>query len=260
MTNTLSDKETIKLNTLTNFNETTSLEISGDKQVFIKKQIMEEDIPLFEKLKTINCPQIAKIYAIVKKDEKYYSIQEYINGISLDKYIEKYGCQNDDFVRLMSVQICKGLNELHKNDVVHRDISPKNIIIDEYNNIKIIDFGIARTFKQSQTADTQILGTQGYAAPEQFGFSQSNNKTDIYSLGVLINVLSTGKFPNEILANGKLGKIVKKCTEIDESNRFSDVSKIENMLKYNFETVRLVNNFPGFNIKSIPLKVGMLFA
>ncbi|MCM1256313.1 MAG: protein kinase [Roseburia sp.] len=84
-------------------------------------------------------------------------------------------------------QILEGLDVIHRLKLVHRDINPQNIVISSDGVVKIIDFGIGRMYKELQGRDTEFLGTAGYAAPEQFGFSQSDARTDIYSVGVILN-------------------------------------------------------------------------
>ena len=104
-------------------------------------------------------------------------------------------------------------------------------MMDKFGKVKIIDFGISRMNKVNKTSDTQILGTQGYAAPEQYGFSQTSCKSDIYSLGVLINFIITGALPSQIKADGLLGEIAEKCTRIDENQRFGSVDEIMKALE-----------------------------
>lgn len=99
---------------------------------------------------------------------------------------------------------------MHKYSITHRDITPSNIIIGFDGVVKIIDFGISRLHKENAKHDTQVLGTEGYAAPEQFGFKQSDCKTDIYALGVLLNYMLTGHIPSEVMyRDGDVADIIK---------------------------------------------------
>ena len=109
---------------------------------------------------------------------------------------------------------------------MHRDLKPSNVLLNENMEVKIIDFGISRTVKRNQSCDTEILGTQGFTAPEQFGFHQTGPKADIYSMGVLINVMATGCLPGVQLVNGWLSEIVLKCTQIDETNRYKNIDDL----------------------------------
>ena len=111
--------------------------------------------------------------------------------------------------------------------IVHRDIKPDNIIICDDNNVKIIDFDISKIYKSNQRSDTQTLGTVGFAAPEQFGMQQSDARTDLYSLAVLLNVLLTGEHPSvKMCENKKLLKIIKKSLSINPSDRYSSAEEM----------------------------------
>lgn len=103
-------------------------------------------------------------------------------------------------------QLCQALAPLHRENIVHRDIKPENIVLGADSQVYLIDFGIARFEKAGRSADTTLLGTHGYAAPEQFGFCQSDARADIYSLGVVLNQVVTGAFPNAARADGLLGR------------------------------------------------------
>ena len=105
---------------------------------------------------------------------------------------------------------------------VHRDIKPENVIIRGSEAI-LIDFDASRIFKSGINQDTQILGTTGYAAPEQYGITQTDERADIYSLGVLLNIMLTGKHPSKELAIGRLGHIVQKCTMVNPKKRYKSV-------------------------------------
>ena len=87
----------------------------------------------------------------------------------------------------------------------------------------LIDFDASRIFKSNTNQDTQILGTTGYAAPEQYGIAQTDERADIYSLGVLLNIMLTGKHPSKELASGRLGRIVQKCTMVNPEKRYKSV-------------------------------------
>lgn len=122
-------------------------------------------------------------------------------------------------------QICRALWVLHSMAAVHRDIKPENVIV-RGGDAVLIDFDAARLHKPEHEADTQILGTTGFAAPEQYGLSQSDIRTDIYSLGVLINVMLTGQHPSKKLAEGKMGRVVERCTRVNPQRRFQNVLRL----------------------------------
>jgi serine/threonine protein kinase len=131
----------------------------------------------------------------------------------------------------ITCSICQGLYALHSSGIVHRDIKPDNIIICDDNNVKIIDFDISKIYKSNQRSDTQTLGTVGFAAPEQFGMQQSDARTDLYSLAVLLNVLLTGEHPSvKMCENKKILKVIKKCLSINPDDRYSTAEELYNVL------------------------------
>ncbi len=225
-------------------NDTTCYALK-DNTIFVLKKIDPSDIDTYKKLIAIKSPNIARHYEFACVDNTNYVVEEYIKGITLKEYCEKnHPLQKSEIIRI-ATSICNGLNEIHQSKIVHRDITPTNIMMDESNNPVIIDFGISRITKPNMTKDTQILGTYGYAAPEQFGFSQTDQKADIYSMGVLINYMATLKLPNEQLPDNDLSIVIEKCMEMDTNKRYADISKLSNALnKRHIESI--IRSIPGF--------------
>lgn len=205
---------------------------SLDDKLYIKKVLYPENHDVFIKLKEISSPHIPKIYEIINLQDRLIIIEEYINGSSLEELLEKYKFLPQNKVIEYTIELCDVLDQLHtsKPPIIHRDIKPSNIIINNDNSLKLIDFDVSRTHKENNSTDTEILGTHGYAAPEQFGFRQSDERTDIYSLGVLINVMLTGNLPIDGLAKGKLSNIISKCVKLDPDKRFQNVKEVKNAL------------------------------
>lgn len=111
---------------------------------------------------------------------------------------------------------------LHSMEAVHRDIKPENVIL-RGGDAVLIDFDAARLYKPEQSVDTHVLGTTSFAAPEQYGLSQSDLRADIYSMEVLINVMLTGRHPSKKLAEGRMGRIVEHCTRVNPEKRYRDI-------------------------------------
>lgn len=207
-------------------NETTFLACEGNS-VFLLKKTGFEDVALYEKLKKIKNKNVSAVYGSEVIEGNVYAVCEYVSGKTLSDYVSEKGTLTDDEVKIITVGICNGLSAIHKEGIVHRDINPSNIMITKSGEVKIIDFGISRFVKVGVSSDTQILGTQGYAAPEQFGFHQSSPRTDIYAVGVVINFMKTGCLPGEKLTDGRFKEIVLKCTEIDEANRYQSAESLK---------------------------------
>ena len=107
---------------------------------------------------------------------------------------------------------------------IHRDITPSNVMLGNNDEVFLLDVNVAKKYVPDQLEDTKLLGTLYYAAPEQVGFGHgaSTPKTDIYALGVLLNVLITGKLPKEEKAKGEVWVIVDRCIKLDPEERYSD--------------------------------------
>lgn len=128
-------------------------------------------------------------------------------------------------VLLIGIKLFSALMVLHEHDIVHRDIKPENIMIDAHGNVKLIDFDIARIFTQDKCGDTTVKGSKDYAPPEQFGFSQTDRRADIYSLGVTLNELAVGELPEYKMCTGKLGIIIRHCIEFDPKRRYQNAAQ-----------------------------------
>lgn len=179
---------------------------------------------VYQKLLGIDCPFLPQIMEAAEKNGQAAVLEEYIQGDSL-AYLLQGELFTQKETRRIAMQLCRGLWVLHHFGAVHRDVKPENVIL-RGNTAVLIDFDASRIFKEASTADTQVLGTTGYAAPEQYGIGQTDGRADIYSLGVLMNVLCTGKHPSVQLAPGRLGKIIQKCTMISPQSRYRDITAL----------------------------------
>ena len=190
-----------------------------------------------------NFPVIAEVC------DDYY-VMEYVTGTPLSVLTEKATLSSEDAKKYI-LQILDGIEIMHKMQIVHRDIKPENIIIKDDGTLKLIDFDISRKIITNKNCDTQLLGTAGYAAPEQFGFGQTDERTDIYSIGIIYNYMLTGKFPIEKTANGQTGKIISKCIKIDRKDRYKNVNSLRNdIIKERFTAYKLLDIIPGFRTRN----------
>ena len=195
---------------------------------YIKKELSKEKLPIYQKLQNLKHQSLADIIAVIEKDHAIIVIIEYATGETLKSILDKKIKLDEKIAISYIQQLTSVLNVIHQNGIIHRDITPSNIIVATNGEVKLIDFDIARFYKYSQTEDTQLLGTPGYAAPEQFGFDQSTASSDIYALGILLNVMITGMKPNEIqVKNEDLALIIKNCTSMDKSLRYQDVMQLD---------------------------------
>lgn len=184
---------------------------------------------VYRKLLDVDCPYLPKIYEVREEDGWTYVLEEYIQGDTLAFLLEGRPL-SPTHARQIILHLCRALTELHGIGAVHRDIKPENIIL-RGGDAVLIDFDASRLRKTERATDTQIMGTTGYAAPEQYGFSQTDQRTDIYSLGILLNEMLTGQHPSRCLAEGEFRPIIEKCTRINAAQRYSSTAELARALK-----------------------------
>nr|WP_325186620.1 protein kinase [uncultured Oscillibacter sp.] len=179
---------------------------------------------VYRKLLDCSCRHLPLIYEAAEQGEENLVIEEFIEGDTLGFLLQGALFSPQETRRIVG-QLCQALWVLHSMAAVHRDIKPENVILRGADAV-LIDFDAARLHKPEAEADTHVLGTTGFAAPEQYGLSQSDARTDIYSLGVLMNVMLTGKHPSKRLAEGRLGRVVQRCTQVNPAKRYRDVLRL----------------------------------
>ncbi len=230
-----------------------------DNKLWVKKKITKNGFDAYNGIKGIKNDNVVYVKEILCADEKYYVIEEYIDGVDLQRLITEKSPMDFKEVRIIMCQICDGLKFIHDKNIIHRDITPSNIIISNDGIVKLIDMGIARIKKEESNRDTTILGTAGYAAPEQFGFSQTNVTTDIYSCGVLMNVMLTGKFPFEYRYKGNMDYVLEHCIRMEPKERYQTIGELKRaLIKSEGKIARLGNVFdktPGFRTNNNTKKV-----
>ncbi len=164
-------------------------------------------------------------------------VREYAQGQPLDVYASETGFTQDTAVSV-GMQLCDILAYLHGQTppVIHRDIKPQNIIIDKEGHIKLIDFGISRVYNEQAREDTVCFATKYFAAPEQYGFSQTDCKADIFSLGVLLGWMLTGEMETEKalpeINKPRLRKILGKCAAFAPEKRYVSAARVKTALRY----------------------------
>lgn len=216
-----------------------------DNKIFIKKTVEKDNYEIYKKIKELNIPNIPEIYEIIILEDKLIIIEEYINGYSLKEVLDKNETLDEKKVIQCTLDLLSILKKLHSSKpiIIHRDIKPANIMISNDGILKLIDFDISRIHKKEQSVDTIVLGTHGFAAPEQFGFNQSDERTDIYSIGITMNVMVTGYMPTQVLYDGSLGRIIRKCIEMDPKKRYQTIDLLkESLLKEKFKVDKIDEN------------------
>ena len=171
--------------------------------------------------------------ATFENDRVLLTVREYIEGTPLDQYAEEDKLSEKQAVAFC-IQLCDILSYLHGQEkpVIHRDIKPQNIIVRKDGTIALIDFDIARQYREDAETDTKCFGTRVYAPPEQYGFSQTDCRADIYSLGVLLRYLLTGseKEQAEKPLPKPMKRVVDRCTAFSPKDRFTSAEAVKRAL------------------------------
>ena len=176
----------------------------------------------------IRCENLPEIFDAIDVDDGQIVLEEYIDGITVAQVMEGGKYHYWGAKKVLSC-VCHALSVLHERGLVHRDVKPENVMIDKNGRVVLIDFNASRKVSEA-CKDTVIMGTIGYAPPEQLGISQSDARTDIYAVGVLLNVMLTGKHPTEAFARGHAGRVVKKCTSLNPDDRYQSAEVLKNAL------------------------------
>lgn len=211
-------------------------------EVVKQNLIAETDI-----LKRLDHPNLPSIIDVIDCEDTFLIVMDYIEGKPLSEALKREGAQPQEKVIEWAKQICDVLGYLHsrKPPIIYRDMKPSNVMLRSDGNIMIIDFGTAREYKSASIADTTCLGTQGYAAPEQFGGQgQTDGRTDIYCLGATLYHLLTGHNPcmppyemypirqwNPNLSSG-LEEIILKCTQKNPNDRYQSCAELMYALEH----------------------------
>lgn len=187
---------------------------------------------LLKKLHHDGLPAFAEEY---RNDGMICVVRKYVQGVPLDKLTREKPLTEQQIISVC-VQLCDILIYLHGQTppIIHRDIKPQNIIMDRDGMIKLIDFDISRAYDEAASNDTVFFGTQEFAPPEQYGFSQTDNRSDIFSLGVLLCWLLTGETDvrkaASCIRNRWLARIVKKCTAFAPEDRYHNAACVRRAL------------------------------
>lgn len=198
---------------------------SGTRYVFRRYSGSGE---VYRRLLPVLCPHLPQIMEAAEQDGQTAVLEEYVQGDTLAELLMGARLTERE-ARQVTMQLCQALHVLHSMGAVHRDVKPENVIL-RGSDAVLIDFDAARIYKDESESDTQVLGTTGFAAPEQYGIFQSDERADIFSLGVLLHIMLTGKHPSREMAAGKMGRIVRKCTMTAPEQRYQSARALMEVL------------------------------
>ena len=230
--------------------------IESDEK-FVLRKVLRTNLPYREMLglKQKNLPQI--FYA-EETDSETFVVEEFLQGMNLLEYVKLHGEFSEKTVTKFAFELCDCLKILHARKILHRDIKPSNLFLTDDGELKLIDFDAGRVEKIFQQNDTQIIGTPGFAPPEQYGFQQTDERADIYALGLTLKMLLG--FENY---HGIFETVLNKCTEFDPARRYKNISELKRAIELRSNYLRLKKFFiigATAGIFFITLSFGMNFA
>ncbi|MGM9529150.1 MAG: protein kinase [Phascolarctobacterium sp.] len=204
---------------------TTELVLGRDQKVYVRKCLNNATYPV-EAVRGLKHENMSHIVHAVASEDKAYLIEEYFEGETLDVVLRKKGCLDEQSVIAIAEQVCEALQYLHKHNLVHRDVKPANILRQSNGQIRLIDLGSVRLCTAHEAGDTVALGTQGYAAPEQYGLETTDFRADVYALGVTMKeLLGTGY-------EGRLHDVIDGCTRFMRGYRYDNIAKVKRALSF----------------------------
>ncbi len=192
--------------------------------VVVFKRIYSDGLP-YKLLESNPQPLWPKILYCVEEPGETIIVEEYIPGVSLQNRLEGKAFLTEAEALSILCQLCDGLIVLHGLGIIHRDIKPSNLILMDEGTIRLIDFDAARLQKENRDEDTTRLGTKGYAPPEQFGYGQTDARSDIYALGITMEKLLGPDY------HGILVTILDRCRELDPKHRYNSAQELKKAIQ-----------------------------
>ena len=198
-----------------------------------------------EVLKNIRHPALPRVVDVVREDGRIYLIEDYFEGDNAEEFLTVNGCADTRIAMQWASDICDIMIFLHSREpepIIYRDLKPSNIIISPGGAVRLVDFGSVRHYKSGSPSDTIYIGTRGYAAPEQYGLGQTSISSDIFSFGVTMLHILTGKRPAELFREGRvsgtgvnlpdpLWKLLQKCIEKEPEKRYRNFQEVKSGIR-----------------------------
>ena len=202
---------------------TTELVLGQNQKVYVRKCLFNAAYPV-EAVRGLKQQNLSHIIHAVRSEDKTYLIEEYFEGETLDNILRSKGYLDERSVISIAEQVSEALLYLHQHNLVHRDVKPANILLQSNGHIRLIDLGSARLCSVHEAGDTVALGTQGYAAPEQYGLQSTDFRADVYALGVTMKELLGAGY------EGRLNDVIDGCTRFIRGYRYDSIAKVKRAL------------------------------
>ena len=205
-----------------------------NRKIYVRKDMQIYNRSVYEQIISSPISGIPRIYDLYEENDVLTVIEEYISGDTLEELSAQGKRFSTDEVIRIGLRLCEILSSLHafKPPVIHRDVKPSNVMLTTDGRIILLDLNAAKYMDSERSEDTRLLGTKGFAAPEQYGFGSSDTRTDLYALGMLLRTLYIPEEWNSPKEK-RLIKIIQKCTQMNPADRYQsvhDVSKELGML------------------------------
>ena len=201
----------------------TMLAAKEDGKLVVVREIYATGLP-YKEIKAIEHPLFAKIFLTAEEDGRTWVVEEYIDGESLQDLWERGERFSAAEIKAMLREMSEGLAALHRAGIVHRDIKPAHILR-QGGRLRLIDFDAARLMREDAAPDTRHLGTVGYAPPEQYGYGQTDGRSDVYALGVTFEkLLKDGE-------GGAVWRVLRRAQAVDPERRYASVEQLVRALR-----------------------------
>ena len=200
---------------------------SQNKKICVKKVLHVYNINVYRYLQEHPIQGIPRVFLLCEENGVLTIVEEYISGSTLEEMLNVNGPMPEKAVGKYISELLAILEKLHsvKPSIIHRDIKPSNIIITPKDHVMLIDLNASRPDVKKEE-DTRLLGTKGYAAPEQYGFGSSDTRTDLYAVGMLMNTMLWGRFEQVIFPKSIYTPLIRNCTQMNPKDRYKDAAKL----------------------------------
>lgn len=218
-------------------------------------EFLRNEMEIMEKMADRKLSGIPKTYRIFEENGEVYLVREYIEGMSLAQMVLQKGGISEAEICRISRKICQTAEQFQNPDepIIHRDIKPENIVVTPGGEVVFIDFGTMRSYKKDGSRDTFVVGTRGTAAPEQYGYTQTDQRTDVYAIGQTMLYMVSESYEmnqlSECAVSRRMKKIIEKACSFDPDKRYGDAVQLR----------RAVEKCQANNRKKVYKKAGAVF-
>lgn len=218
-------------------------------------EFLRNEMEIMKKMADRKLSGIPKVYRIFEENGEVYLVREYIEGMSLAQMVLQKGGISEAEICRISRKICQTAEQFQNPDetMIHRDIKPENIVVTPGGEVVFIDFGTMRSYKKDGSRDTFVVGTRGTAAPEQYGYTQTDQRTDVYAIGQTMLYMVSESYEmnqlSECAVSRRMKKIIEKACSFEPDKRYGDAAQLR----------RAVEKCQANNRKKVYKKAGAVF-